>query len=107
MGADFFELHDKFEELYTEAQVRIDEIAEKIRILDSRPYSTFHEFLTNATIKEVNKELTALEMVNEILKDLQNLIHDITQVVTTARSIGDIGTEDLLMDYLKGLEKHH
>jgi starvation-inducible DNA-binding protein len=107
VGPDFFDLHDKFEELYNEAQSRIDEIAEKIRILDSRPYSTYQEFLSNGNIKEVSKQLSALEMVNEVLKDFELLINDITQVVTIARSIGDIGTEDLLMDYLKGLEKHH
>ncbi len=107
VGPDFFDLHEKFEELYNEAQVRIDEIAEKIRILDNRPYSTFQEFLTHATIKEVKKQLSAMEMVNEVLSDFQYLIRDITGVIMTARSIGDIGTEDLLMEYLKSLEKHH
>lgn len=30
LGKNFFDLHDKFEELYGQARIRIDEIAERI-----------------------------------------------------------------------------
>lgn len=107
VGPDFFDLHDKFEGLYHDAHGKIDEIAERIRIFDSRPYSTFHDFLTHGTIKEVKKELTAMQMVNEVLNDFQVLIQDITHVVSIAQNTGDIGTEDLMMNFLKYLEKQH
>ena len=106
-GGDFFDLHDKFEELYNDAQVKVDEIAERIRVFDGRPYSTYHEFLTNCTIKEVTKEIPAFEMVNEVLNDFQMLIQDITQVVSITKSTGDIGTEDLMLNFTKYLEKEH
>lgn len=107
VGPDFFDLHNKFEELYNDAHGKIDEIAERIRIFDNRPYSTFHEFLTNGTIKEVRKELTAIQMVNEVLNDFQILIQDITHVVSLVQSSGDIGTEDLMVSFLQHLEKQY
>ncbi len=107
VGPDFFDLHDKFEELYNDAQVKIDEIAERIRIFEKRPYSTFHDFLTHGTIKEIKKELTALEMVDELLSDFQILIQDITHVVSIAKTTGDVGTEGLMVNFLKHLEKQH
>jgi starvation-inducible DNA-binding protein len=106
-GGDFFDLHEKFEELYNDAQVKIDDIAERIRVFDGRPYSTYHEFLTNGTIKEITKELPALEMVNEVLNDFQMLIQDITQVVSVTKTTGDIATEDLMLDFTRHLEKEH
>ncbi|MBS0000460.1 MAG: DNA starvation/stationary phase protection protein [Cyclobacteriaceae bacterium] len=106
-GPDFFDLHDKFEELYHDAFEKIDAIAERIRVFDNRPYSTFDEFISNGTLKEVKKEITALEMVKEIMSDFQGLIQDITQVVTITKSTGDIGTEDMMLDFTKYLEKQH
>src|SRR5688572_6400374 len=44
-GADFFDLHQQFEVLYTEAHQHIDDIAERIRIFGKLPISTFREFL--------------------------------------------------------------
>lgn len=106
-GSDFFDLHDKFEELYNDAQVRIDDIAERIRVFEGKPYGTYHEFLSNSTLKEVKKDIPALEMVNEVLNDFQMLINDITQVVAITKSTGDIGTEDMMLDFTKYLEKQH
>jgi starvation-inducible DNA-binding protein len=106
-GPDFFDLHDKFEELYNDAQEKIDDVAERIRVFDGKPFGTYNEFLTNGTLKEVNKEITALEMVSEILNDFQILIQDITQVVSVTKSTGDFGTEDLMLDFTKNLEKQH
>ena len=75
VGPDFFDLHDKFEELYNEAKIRIDELAERIRIFDARPFSSFQEFLTNSAIQENTKDLTGVEMVHEILNDFEILIN--------------------------------
>ncbi len=37
-GPNFFELHAKFEELYTAANLGVDETAERILTLGSRPF---------------------------------------------------------------------
>ena len=51
-GEKFFELHVKFEELYTDTQLKIDEIAERILTLGHTPNHTFTDFLKLSKIKE-------------------------------------------------------
>ena len=106
-GPDFFDLHDKFENMYNDAQDKIDDVAERIRVFDGRPFSTYNEFLSNGNLKEINKEIRSMEMVHEILNDFQVLINDITHVVSIAEATGDTGTEDMMLDFTKYLEKQH
>ena len=40
-GREFFELHEKFEELYKEAFEKIDEIAERVLTLEGEPLHTY------------------------------------------------------------------
>ena len=53
-GSHFFTLHIKFEELYTNAQLTIDELAERILTIGKSPYSTFSEYLEISKLKEIN-----------------------------------------------------
>lgn len=106
-GNDFFELHEKFEELYNQSREHIDEIAERIRVFGQTPMSTLAEYLDHAEIKEVKKELTGDEMVAEVLLDMRVLLTDMTEAVNVARENEDTGTEDMLTSYIKVLEKHH
>src|SRR6187402_17349 len=53
-GNNFSTLHIKFEELYTQAQITIDEIAERVLTLGKPPVSTFAEYITISEIKEIN-----------------------------------------------------
>ncbi len=50
-GENFFELHLKYEELYTRAQVIIDDIAERILTLGATPLHTFSDYTSNSVIK--------------------------------------------------------
>ena len=43
-GKAFFELHAKFEELYTDLQLKIDEVAERVLTLGSHPTHTHEEY---------------------------------------------------------------
>ena len=44
-GPQFFTLHEKFEELYTESATHIDEIAERILAIGGKPVATMKEYL--------------------------------------------------------------
>ena len=54
-GDNFFELHLKFEEIYNNLQLKIDEIAERILTLGYTPLHSYSAYLKNAGIKEKNK----------------------------------------------------
>lgn len=62
-GPNFFELHAKFEELYNEATLAIDETAERILTLGERPYSSFSEYIENSVITEAKMVDDAKKMV--------------------------------------------
>ena len=51
-GDNFFELHVKFEELYNDLQLKIDEIAERILTLGFTPYHSFSNYLENSEVPE-------------------------------------------------------
>src|SRR5690606_33086419 len=51
-GDKFFELHDKFQELYEDLFVKIDEVAERIRTLGHTPMHQYSIYLKESKVKE-------------------------------------------------------
>ena len=106
-GGDFFDLHEKFEIQYNQAKANNDEIAERIRVFGKTPMSTLKDYLEHSQIKEVGTNLSAAEMVAEVLSDYRILLELMVDVVDSAIDIGDIGTQDLFNGFIKELEKNH
>jgi len=57
-GEQFFELHLKFEELYQNLFVKIDEIAERILTLGGLPNTTFPPILKKPILQKATKSVT-------------------------------------------------
>ena len=72
-GKHFFELHVKFEEIYTDAQEKVDLIAERVLTLGFTPMHTFSDYLKHATIKEGKNIHEAKEAVELIVSSLQTI----------------------------------
>lgn len=106
-GGDFFDLHEKFEEQYNHAKVAIDDLAERIRVFGYTPLSTMREYLKHSDIKESGTDLTAMEMVREILKDYEMLLEYMFDTVEMAIDKGDTATEDIIRDCIQYTEKNH
>ena len=106
-GGDFFDLHEKFEELYTESFENIDEIAERIKVFGMTPLSTYNDYLKNATIKETGTDLSAKEMLEQVLQDIEMLDSSIIEVIDKAADYGDVATMDMMNKMAKSFEKHH
>ena len=92
LGRNFFDLHEKFEELYEDARTKIDEIAERILTLRYHPLSNMSDYLRVATIKESDSNLEDHEMVTEILNAHGILLRQMTEVVRKAENGEDEGT---------------
>ncbi len=104
-GPNFFELHAKFEELYTSANLAVDEIAERILTLGERPYSSYSEYIDNSDIKEAKEVKEAMKMV-EIVRDNQNdLLSLERKTLEAANEAGDEGTVSLMSDFITQKEK--
>ncbi|HEX4887554.1 MAG TPA: Dps family protein [Luteibaculaceae bacterium] len=104
-GAQFFELHLKFEELYTLALQRIDEVAERILALGGAPHSTFSAYLAESKIRESDGKLTSSEMVQSVIDALGTLLITERKSLDLAQKMGDEGTASLLGDYISEQEK--
>ena len=105
IGKNFFDLHEKFEELYTDARVKIDEIAERILTLRYHPMSNLKDYLETSSIEEASSKLTDKQMVSTILDNHSVLLKQMSKVVEKAENANDEGTIDLIGAYIRELEK--
>lgn len=105
IGKSFFDLHVKFEEMYDDAKLKVDEIAERILTLRYQPTSNLTEYLKLSNIKESSSDHTDMEMVETLLSDHGILIKQMRSVVDHAGKAGDEGTIDLIGAYIRELEK--
>ena len=104
-GQKFFELHVKFEELYTDLLVKIDEIAERILTLGHTPLHSYSDYLASTQIKEVKNVSDGIEASRFILDSLRALIVMQRQITEEASGNDDEGTNDLLSAYIREQEK--
>lgn len=103
---NFFDLHEKFEELYEDAKIKVDEIAERILTLRYQPTSNLSDYLKMSNLEESKSELSDYEMIEILLEDHGAILKQMRQVVKTADDAGDEGTIDLIGAYIRELEKN-
>lgn len=104
-GPNFFELHAKFEELYTSATLGIDETAERILTLGLRPYSSYREYIDYAEIKEAMVVTDHIEMIEIIRNNLNILLRLERDTLNSSNELDDEGTSSLMSDYITAKEK--
>jgi len=104
-GEKFFELHLKFEELYTNFQLKIDEIAERILTLGKTPFHSFDDFLKNSTIKPQKNVSQGREAVEQVLSSFQQLLVLQREILLLSGEAQDEGTNALMSDYIREQEK--
>lgn len=105
LGKNFFDLHIKFEELYNDARVKIDELAERILTLRFHPFSKSSKFLKISNINEVEILVDDTEMVTALISNHKSLLAQMSKVLKIAQKVGDEGTIDLIGSYIGALEK--
>lgn len=104
-GKNFFELHVKFEEYYTDSQLKIDEIAERILTLGGTPLHTFTDYLETSKIV-VGKNITNdVEAVNLVITGYKQLLEIERELLTISGDADDEGTNSLISDFVSEQEK--
>lgn len=104
-GKRFFELHVKFEELYNQAQLRIDEIAERVLTLGGTPLHTFEDYMQKNKIK-VGKNITTDDAaVDLIIESLASLLVIERDILEKSDAINDEGTNAMMSDLITEQEK--
>ncbi len=104
-GENFFELHVKFEEFYTVAADKIDEVAERILTLGGTPLHTFNDYIEISSI-EVVKNLQDGKQIMEHVWNMHNTLLSIMRdAVKIASEQDDDGSQDMLSPMISELEK--
>jgi len=104
-GDKFFELHLKFEELYTNLLLKVDEVAERVLTLGATPLHTFEDYLDTSSIKSVRNISDGNKGVQIIVDSFQTILLKQRALLKLAAEVGDEGTNALMSDYIREQEK--
>ncbi len=104
-GDKFFELHVKFEELYNDLFVKIDEVAERVLTLGYVSKHKFTDYLSGSEIKESNEVFDGKKAIEEILAAFKILISKQRHILTFSGDMEDEGTNAQMSDYIREQEK--
>jgi len=104
-GRAFFDLHVKFEELYTDANLKVDEIAERILTLGATPLHTFEDYTKAAKVpvgKNISKDDKAVQLIVDSLTQLLKIERSILE---TSDDANDEGTNSMMSGFITEQEK--
>ena len=104
-GKQFFELHLKFEELYTDANQRVDEIAERILTLGGVPYHTFSDYVKHTNVKVGENVTQDEEAVQLIINSLSALLQIERELLDLTDEANDEGSNALVSELVSDQEK--
>lgn len=104
-GKRFFDLHVKFEELYTDANLKVDLIAERILTLGAVPEHTFEDYTAHSNVP-VGKNVTQdEEAIRLIVDSLTELLVIERKILVTSGDANDEGTNSMMSDFISEQEK--
>ncbi len=104
-GEKFFELHVKFEELYNDLLLKIDEVAERILTLGYSPNHRYSDYKKVSKIMESSHVSDGKKAIEDILSSFKIMITLQRELLALSSEVGDEGTNALMSDYLRAQEK--
>lgn len=103
--ASGFELHVKFEELYNDLFLKIDEIAERILTLGGIPDHTFAAYTRISRVKPMENVKDGKLAVRSILASFSDTLVIQREILAFSAEANDEGTNALMSDYIRQQEK--
>ncbi len=104
-GPMFQTLHTMFEGQYNELALAVDEIAERIRALGVKAPGTYAEFLKLSSIKESQGDLSANQMIAELVAGQEAVVRTARGIFPVVDESHDQPTADLLTRRMNDHEK--
>ena len=104
-GEKFFELHLKFEELYNDLLLKIDEVAERILTLGHSPNHNYSDYARISKIAESKEVSDGIKSVTNILESFKIIITLQRELLMLSAEAGDEGTNAQMSDYIRAQEK--
>ena len=104
-GPNFSALHELFETQYTELADAIDEIAERIRVLNAKAPATFTELQNLKTLQDGDADKDACDMVKDLEMDNMSLVESLNELLDIASEARDEGTVGFVSERIGVHEK--
>lgn len=104
-GRNFFELHVKFEELYNDTAMKVDEVAERILTIGATPMHSFKDYIDQANITASINVHDGEEAVKTIIHNINSIILRERTIQHIAELIGDTGSNDMISAFIEEQEK--
>ncbi|MDX2083089.1 MAG: DNA starvation/stationary phase protection protein [Rickettsiales bacterium] len=97
VSKNFKSLHELFGAQYEELANAIDEIAERMRALDSKVEATFENFSKLSKIKNGDKNFSDKEMISDLISGHEFLSELLKKSIKTAQEEGDEVSVDIFI----------
>lgn len=104
-GPEFYTLHKLYESFYTETAEVIDQVAERILMLDGTPLHTYSDFLTHSDIVPVSEVEYGKASLKVVFENYSSLLHSFRELIKTASQHEDEGTVALVSELIGSTEK--
>ncbi len=104
-GSSFFDIHELFEEMYNDAKLKIDDLAERILTINQKPLGSMEDYLRISKINEAKDNMPDVNMVAVVLENHRILISIMRKAIKIASEINDEGTVDVMSGFLSSIEK--
>ena len=104
-GKNFFDLHVKFEELYNDANLKVDQIAERVLTLGITPFHVYDDYIRAAKVpvgKNVSQDEHAVRL---IVNSLTELLKIERKILDKSADANDEGTNSMMSDFITEQEK--
>lgn len=104
-GPNFSEYHNFFGKVYEDAVLRVDILAEHIRMCDAMAPGSLSKFMELSKITDTVTEVSASGMITELTTNNNTVIEELRKARNEASSAGKIGVvndvEDLIAQHDK------
>jgi starvation-inducible DNA-binding protein len=106
-GPNFRSLHAMFETQYQTLNGFMDEVAERLRVLDVEAPASLDELLALSNATRDSTAQTTDEMLTKHCADFQRFIDVLRNAIQVLADVRDDGTVGILSDILEWSEKEH
>lgn len=106
-GRSFFELHRIYEAQYNLFKAKIDDIAERVKMLGYYPLARFSVILDATRLDEPAMPLNAVEMNTYLVRNLKIMQNSLHRAIPVAAEAGDKVSEDMLIDLKTEIDEQY
>ncbi len=105
VGENFKSLHELFGAQYEDLADAIDEVAERMRALDSKVEGTFENFSKLSRVKSGDKNLDYKAMIKDLISSHEIVVEELREGIKAAQAEGDEVSADLFISRATTHEK--